>query len=380
MSTTPLSIIDTTLRDGEQAPGVVFSRDEKMKIAHLLSECGVSEIEVGTPGMGAEEKEDIRAIARMGIHPTLIAWARAMEGDILASMDSGAQALHISFPVSDILMPLFKMDRRELFIRMKRLLWDARCYFQHVSIGAQDASRASRPFLRDFCACAFENGARRVRLSDTLGMLNPMQSFALFQDLRMDGITGDLEFHAHNDLGMATANSLSALSGGATSVSVTVNGLGERAGNAALEEVVMALELSTGLKTSINTRHFGELSKCVATASGRKISESKPIVGKSSFLHESGIHIKALIKNRKSYELFSPETVGVEPQEFVIGKHSGSSSLEHFFEKQGITLSQSAKEILLKKVRAFAQKKKRALYKKELNSLYFEVCQNVVAF
>ena len=225
--------------------------------------------------------------------------------------------------------------------------------------------------MLQFCKIAAESGAKRVCIADTVGLMSPVQAFNLISDFRGKDIDIDLAFHAHNDLGMATANTISALAAGATGVSVTVNGLGERAGNAALEEVVMAAKYTLGMKSSINTKLFAKLSRLVAQASGEKICRLKPIVGSGVFCHESGIHTKALLLDRRSYESIAPRSVGRKEQDFVIGKHSGRASVKHFFRRKNLKISDAYSTKILKKIKESASRLKRGLSCSEVLALYW---------
>lgn len=263
-------IVDTTLRDGEQAAGIAFTRMEKIGIARLLDKAGVPQIEAGIPAMGVEEQSAIRSIVNLGLKTEILAWNRLNLADIKASLDCGVKFIHISAPVSEIQLR-FKLRKTGewLIENLKRAVGFAADRGCRVSVGAEDASRADAGFLKLVAQTARQEGAERVRFADTLGVLNPFRARDSIKKLRQSAGV-EIEIHAHNDFGMATANSLAAVKGGAKFVSTTVNGIGERAGNAALEEVVMALEQLYGLRTGVDKAVFSELSEFVARASNRK--------------------------------------------------------------------------------------------------------------
>ncbi|ACF44141.1 homocitrate synthase [Pelodictyon phaeoclathratiforme BU-1] len=362
-------IIDTTLRDGEQAPGVVFSNTEKIDIASLLADAGVNELEVGYPAISHDERKSIQKIVTLNLPVRLTSWARAKWQDIEDACTCGTEAVHISFPVSAMYLELMGRDYVWVQQQLQELVPRAKKYFSYVSVGAQDATRADAELLESFVLDAEACGADRVRVADTVGIATPTSLIGLIHRLKSVSHAA-LEFHAHNDLGMATANAYTALEAGCQAVSVSVTGLGERAGNAALEELAIALKLSGKYETSIDTRKLSSLCTAVSKASGREIVDQKPVVGKSAFQHESGIHCAALLKHPLSYQPFLPDQVGRNGHEIVIGKHSGSASLQHYFSGKGITMTRGEANHLLALVRTTATEKKRALQPDELEHIY----------
>ena len=365
--------IDTTLRDGEQAPGVVFSLPEKIKIAALLDAAGVPEIEIGIPAMGETEIYEIRTIIEKGFNFKTLSWARATKNDIRSAKQAGTNGVHISFPVSPVLMKAMGKSPDWVIQNLQELIEFASPMFDYVTIGAQDASRAETDFLQKFVSDASVFGASRVRLADTVGILNPISTFDMISSIRSVVRYLPLEIHAHNDLGMATANTLAAYMAGATSLSTTVNGLGERAGNAAMEEVAMALELSAGISRTLRTESFSELSAYVAKVSKRFLSDSKPITGSLVLIHESGIHTNCLLKDRSTYQLISAEKVGKEEQKFLIGKHSGKSTIIYYLTEANLPFTDEESLLLVEKVKECAEALKRSITKEELLDLYFEM-------
>ncbi|MDD4968765.1 MAG: pyruvate carboxyltransferase [Paludibacter sp.] len=366
--------IDTTLRDGEQSPGVVFSLPEKIRIAALLNRARVPEIEIGTPAMGEKEIQDIRTICDMGFDFRTLSWCRATKNDIRSAVQAGTNGVHISFPVSTILMNAMGKNPAWVILQLKELIDFAAPMFDYVTIGAQDASRAESTFLKEFVCAASAFGASRVRLADTVGLLNPVSTFEMVSSVRSVEKDLPLEIHAHNDLGMATANTLAAFMAGATCLSTTINGLGERAGNAAMEEVAMALEMSMGIPSTLRTESFSELSAYVAKVSKRELSASKPITGSLALTHESGIHTNCLLKDRNTYQLIPAEKIGKAEQQFLIGKHSGKSTIIHYLNEEHLPCNDEDCMLLLDKVKANAEALKRAITKEELIESYFALC------
>jgi homocitrate synthase NifV len=368
-----IHLIDSTLRDGEQAPGVVFHTAEKLRIAELLDVAGVPELEVGTPIMGLQEIEDIKTITSAGFNFKTLAWCRATKADIDAAVKSGVERVNISFPVSEIHLKAMGKGYNWVFSTLKEIMQYAAGYFSFVAVGAQDASRADKKFLNEFIFEANASGASRVRIADTVGILNPIGTASLFRRLHKLFPAIDFEFHGHNDLGMATANTVTALISGASSASLTVNGLGERAGNAALEEVIMALELSYKKSTGIDTSRFYELSQSVAEASGKILPDSKPITGKRVLSHESGIHTNILLNNRKTYQIIDASKIGRTEDDFVFGKHSGKAAVIDFVKKHQLPINNRIAEEITNKIKYYSTIYKRPITGEEVTKFYSDI-------
>lgn len=369
--TTNIKIDDTTLRDGEQTAGVVFSNAEKVEIAKRLDDIGVHQIEAGIPAMEGDEKEVIKEIAGLGLKASVLAWNRAVISDIQHSIDTGVSAIAVSIAVSDIHIETKLMkDRQWVLDSVKTSVDFAKKHNLYVSVNAEDGSRAEPEFLMEFAKNAESVGADRIRLCDTVGVLEPFRTYELVKMLK-EATNLEIEMHMHNDFGMATANTLAGLKAGAIWVNTTVNGLGERAGNAALEEVVMSLRVLENIDLGIKTQKFLELSEYVAKASSRTLPVWKTIVGAYIFAHESGIHADGVIKNPKTYEAFSPEDVGSERQ-LVIGKHSGTHSIKMKLQEFGVEINDEDSKKVLDIVRRSAIEHNRALFDKELMGIYQE--------
>ena len=371
MNTTSKIIIDdTTLRDGEQTAGVVFSRRDKLRIASMLDAIGVHELECGIPAMGHGEQVCIKAMLDLGLNARLITWNRALKSDIQASLDCGVQAVDISLSVSDQMIS-GKLHKTREWVKeqLKVALGFAKQHDLYVSVGGEDSSRADLPFLAELMRITSELGGDRFRFCDTLGILDPFTMYDRIAALRQAVPQLPIEVHTHNDLGMATANSIAGIRAGAAFVNTTVNGLGERAGNAALEEVVMGLKYASGIDTGVLTHRFRELSLFVAKASGRKLPAWKAVVGENVFAHESGLHVDGLLKCPDNYEGFDPAVVGGS-RKIMIGKHSGSSGLVERYRSMGIDVGRHEAVMLMEIVRTAAQKRRRALSDTELLNIY----------
>ena len=331
-----IRIFDTTLRDGEQTPGVTLTPDEKLEIAKQLDKLGVDTIEAGFPIASKGEAEAVRFIARAGLNAEICGLARMEKTDIDAVLGAGLSCIHLFVATSDIhLTYKLKISRQQALEKAVESVEYAKKHGVVVEFSAEDATRTDPQILKDFYGAVVEAGADRVDIPDTVGVASPSRIAQLVREVK-SVVDVPIAVHCHNDFGLAVANSLAAVEAGASEVHVTVNGLGERAGNASLEEVVMALHNLYGIKTKINTRAIYETSRLVSKLTGVMVQPNKAIVGDNAFGHESGIHTHGVLALPFTYEPLDPEVVG-RKRWLQAGKHAGSHGIRAQLQEMGLS-------------------------------------------
>ena len=362
-------IFDTTLRDGEQSPGFSMNTQEKIRMAHQLAALGVDIIEAGFPISSRGDLEAVQAVAKEVREVPIAALARARKEDILAAVEAlkpaASPRMHVFLATSDLhLQVKLHMTRRQALDAIGSMIKLARNHVEEVEFSAEDAGRTEIDYLCQACAIAVENGATVLNLPDTVGYAVPEEYGAMFTKVREhlgdpDHVT--LSAHCHDDLGLAVANSLAAVRAGVRQIECTVNGIGERAGNAALEEIAVALAVrreSFGVGTKLNLKELYRSSKLLSEITGAHIAPNKAVVGANAFAHEAGIHQDGIIKNPLTYEIISPEAVGVPSRSLVLGKHSGRHALRQTLEDLGYSPSDAELAECYRRVTTFADQTK----------------------
>jgi 2-isopropylmalate synthase len=382
MTTNRVHIFDTTLRDGEQSPGASMNVEEKVAIAHQLEQLNVDVIEAGFAASSDGDFDSVRRVAETVTRPIVLSLSRTKEGDIERAIRAVEKAkrpgLHVFIATSDIhLKHKLMMSRQEVVDAAAWAVGYAKKRLDYVEFSAEDASRSDRDYLVQVFSEVIKAGAVTLNVPDTTGYALPEQFGALFQYLISStpgGAAVCWSAHCHNDLGMAVANSLAAVKAGARQVECTVNGLGERAGNTSMEEVVMALKTRHdffGLETGIVTEQIYPASRLVSQITGIAIPINKPIVGENAFAHEAGIHQDGVLKNKITYEIMKPETVGLATNRLVLGKHSGRHAFVDRLRELGIAAQGMDMNKAFDRFKTLADKKK-SVYDEDLMAIVAE--------
>lgn len=352
-----ITIYDTTLRDGEQTPGVCLRKPEKLQIARKLDELKIHQIEAGFPVVSKEEKKSVKAIVDEGLNAQILCLSRTKKEDIDTAIDCGVDGVITFMGTSDLhLQHKMKMSQEEILQICLKSIEHAKDHGLFVAFSAEDATRTDIEFLKRIYKKAEEYGVDRVHIADTVGAISPQGMSYLVTELRKTIKTG-IALHCHNDFGMALSNSIAGLLAGANAVSTTVNGIGERAGNASLEELIMTLKIIYNIDLGFNIKTFYELSKLVEKLTKVKVPENKPIVGRNVFRHESGIHVDAVLEEPLTYEPFLPELIGHQ-RRIVLGKHSGCRAVKAKLTQCGIEVSKDELCEIVEKVKLQREKGK----------------------
>lgn len=387
MSTEIIKIFDTTLRDGEQSPGASMNTEEKIQIAAQLERLGVDIIEAGFAAASPGDFDAVSKIAQRVQNSTVCSLARALESDIKAAGEAVGKArmkrIHTFIATSPIHMEFkLKMSPDEVIKRAVNAVTYARTFVEDVEFSCEDAGRSDIGFMKEIVDAVIEAGATTINLPDTVGFRLPSEIGAMVREMsEYTKGRAIISVHNHNDLGLGVANSLEAVLNGARQIECTINGLGERAGNAALEEIVMAIktrkDIFAGYDTNINTKEIYPASRLIANITGIEPQPNKAIVGKNAFAHESGIHQDGMLKNKETYEIIRPEDIGLDMEDtLVLGKHSGRAAFKDKLAKLGFTVSEEDLNSAFERFKELADKKKeiydddiRALVTSEMTSV-----------
>jgi isopropylmalate/homocitrate/citramalate synthase len=344
-------IFDTTLRDGEQMPGVTYTIDEKVMIANQLNELRVPKIEAGFPITSRGETEAVKKIASLGLDSTICALARPLKGDIDRALACDVPYIHIFISTSDLhIEHMMKTTREEVILRTIDGIEYAKDHGMRVEFSPQDATRTELKYLKDICKVASDAGAEMLNIPDTVGVMTPRFTYEFFKELKKT-VDTPLSAHAHNDLGQATATSLAAVEAGCEQVHVCVNGLGERAGNTSLEEVAVSLLAQYGIETGLNYQKMAETSSLIEKLSGLYLLPSTPIVGDNAFSHEAGIHVHGVLGHRGNYEIMSADFVGKRSR-VVAGKHAGRHGIFKLVTDMGLEPSEEQLKQIAREVKS----------------------------
>ncbi|MFB7663212.1 LeuA family protein [Kitasatospora sp. NPDC056138] len=374
-------VCDTTLRDGEQTCGVAFRVEEKVRIARLLDEMGVDCIDAGFPASSQADQEAVRGITALGLRARVVAFCRPNRAEIDLARSCGANAVYTFVPTSDVHMRVkFGGDGSEVRERLKREMADGVAYAKSlgmfVGCGSEDATRTPYDYLEEVLVLAQESGADLVGVADTVGSSTPDDFRTLVSRLRAR-ISVLLSLHCHNDFGLATANTVAGILGGADEVQCTVNGIGERAGNASLEEVTVALTQLYGFSANVDLSRLKPMSDLIAGLSRIEVSPMKPIVGGNAFSHESGLHVSSVMRDPTAYEPLRPELVG-HTRRIVIGKHSGKSIVSHVLDAHGLSYDDGVLGEVLREVKRVAVLTKSSVTEAQMVGIYHERIANPV--
>ncbi|MCZ7357688.1 MAG: 2-isopropylmalate synthase [Candidatus Methanoperedens sp.] len=352
-----IRILDTTLRDGEQTPGVSLTTENKLLIARKIDSIGVDIIEAGSAITSEGERASIKKIAGEGLNAEICSYCRIRKEDIDSALGCDVDSIHLVVPVSDLhIQQKLKKDReavREMAVEMTEY---AKSHGLIVELSGEDASRADLDYLKTVYNAGIDAGADRLCFCDTVGILVPERTYEIFSDLSL--LKAPISIHCHNDFGMATANTVAALRAGAHEAHVTINGIGERAGNTSLEEVVMVLYSLYRYKTKIDLKGLYTTSRLVSRLSGIPVAPNKAIVGGNAFTHEAGIHVHGLLANTATYEPITPELVGRE-RRIVLGKHAGKSSVVLAMKEMGIAATEKQIDDIVDRMKELGDKGKR---------------------
>ncbi len=352
-----IRIFDTTLRDGEQTPGVSLTYEDKIEIARQLAKLGVDTIEAGFPSSSEGEKKVVKDIAKAGLETEICALCRATKSDIDAGLECDVNSIHVFIPTSPVQMKhAVNLTQNQVLAATVESIEYIKKHGLTCEFSPMDATRSEMPFLKKVCQAAQKAGMDRLNVPDTVGIMTPKTTLRLIEELK-SVVTVPISTHCHDDFGMAVANSLAAVEAGATQVHCTINGLGERAGNASLEEVAMALHMLYKYKTNINTRLLYSTSRMVATLTGIAVQANKAIVGENAFAHESGIHTRGVTEKPLTFEPIEPEIVG-RTRKLVAGKLAGTRGIKAELEEIGIQPNEEQLKDIVRRVKDLGDKGK----------------------